>query len=275
MTDEGDMDKIKQGVEIVGQIMRAAGNNENVKAAGNELGKTAVTLTKAINNTLLPLAAVNFAFEKAHEYFSGQFEKDITEKTQNTPKKFLITPKLSIAGPALQGLTFALEDKDLKEMYLNLLASSMDSRVSENAHPAFVEIIRQLSTDEAELLKDIFSTGLPYLPITQLRDVESSVAYTTVQTYVLNITDDTTGKPICCPEVVSMVDNLIRLGLLKAEFNVLVDIPNAYDWIDNRPEIELVKQKNKHKEMNIQSTKGMLSITSLGWNFAKAVGIHT
>ena len=279
MTTEDDnkssIDKVRGGVELLSQIMRAAGDNKHVKAAGNELGKTAVTITKLLNNVISPLDTINFGFDKAREYFRERFEKDITDKIQVIPQECLVEPKAYIAGPILQGLAFSHKEEELKEMFLNLLASSMDSRTTDKAHPAFVEIIRQLNSKEAELLGDILSTGLPSIPITQLRDIESIKSYTTVQTYVLNITDEKTGEPICMPEVSSMIDNLIRLGIVRVEFGLEVGgIPNAYNWADNRPEIELVRQMNKHKTMNIQSIKGMLSITSLGWNFAESVGIY-
>ncbi len=41
----------------------------------------------------------------------------------------------------------------LREMFANLLASAMNSDVSNDVHPSFVEIIKQLSPDEAKILK--------------------------------------------------------------------------------------------------------------------------
>lgn len=49
----------KQGVVLIGEIIKAAGANPNVKEAGGNLGQTALTITKTINNVMLPLAAVN------------------------------------------------------------------------------------------------------------------------------------------------------------------------------------------------------------------------
>lgn len=66
------------GVALVGEIIKAAGDNPNVKESGQNLGQTALTITKAINNVLLPIAAVNFAFDKARVYFSEKFQQDIT-----------------------------------------------------------------------------------------------------------------------------------------------------------------------------------------------------
>jgi hypothetical protein len=150
MSLEDGLKNAKTAMEVLGEVVKAAGEDPNVKAAGSELGQTALTITKTINNALLPLAAVNFAFEKARAYFSGAFQRDIGAKTASIPPAEIVEPKASIAGPALQGLAFAHEEPNLKEMYLNLIAGAMDRRSASKAHPAFVEIIRQLSAEDAD-----------------------------------------------------------------------------------------------------------------------------
>ena len=101
---------------------------------------------------MLPIAAVNYAFGKGRNYFEKQFRKDLEKVTSSIPEENLEDPKASIAAPVLQGLTFSHEESSLKDMYLKLLASSMDNRSPEKAHPEFAEIIRQLSSFEASLL---------------------------------------------------------------------------------------------------------------------------
>lgn len=64
MSDENPLKTVKEAASILGEIIKAAGDNPNVKAAATNLGQTALTLTKTINNALLPLAAINFAFER-------------------------------------------------------------------------------------------------------------------------------------------------------------------------------------------------------------------
>ena len=144
MAEDDSMKPAKEGVSIVAEIIKAAGDDPKVKEAASNLGKTAITLTKTINNALLPIAAVNFAFDKARVYFSEKFQKDLSEKAECIPPEHLVEPKASVAGPTLQGLAFTHEEPNLKEMFLNLLATSMDGRRADLAHPAFVEIIKQL-----------------------------------------------------------------------------------------------------------------------------------
>ena len=126
-------------VALVGEVMKTAGDNPYVKEAGNNLGQTAVTVTKAIKTLSLILETINFAGEKVSRYFRGKFEQDIGEKVAKIPVEDIVEPKASIAGPALQGLAFAHEEQNLKDMYLSLLATAMDGRVATTAHPAFVD----------------------------------------------------------------------------------------------------------------------------------------
>lgn len=120
MSIDDEMKTAKSGVALVGDIMKATGDNPNVKEAGNNLGKTALTITKTINNALLPLAAINYSFDKAKNYFANKFQEDISTKASKIPQEDIIEPKASIAGPALQGLAFTHEEENLKDMYLSL-----------------------------------------------------------------------------------------------------------------------------------------------------------
>ena len=57
-----------------------------------------------------------------------------------------------IAGPTLEGLKYVDEDGIIAEMFLNLLARAIDKERVGEAHPAFSEIIKHLSPDEAIFL---------------------------------------------------------------------------------------------------------------------------
>lgn len=62
MAEEGNQIEIADAATAttaVGELIRAAGDSAEAKEAGVQIGKVAVTLTKALNNCLLPIAAVN------------------------------------------------------------------------------------------------------------------------------------------------------------------------------------------------------------------------
>lgn len=50
-----------------------------------------------------------------------------------------------IAGPTLEALRYTYDETELREMYENLLASAMDTRIVNQAVPSFVDAIKQMS----------------------------------------------------------------------------------------------------------------------------------
>jgi len=68
-----------------------------------------------------------------------------------------------IAGPVLMNLRFIEENNPLKVMYLNLLTRSIDKERQNEAHPAFANIIEQLSRDEAIILLYIRDSALTFI----------------------------------------------------------------------------------------------------------------
>lgn len=267
-----DIDKAKTSVEIIGEVIRLAGDDPQVKQAASELGKSAVTITKTINNALLPLAAVNFAFEKARKYFSEKFDSDLQSKAQKIPPESLVEPKASIAGPALQALAFAHEEDVLKDLFLELIANSMDGRKSSTTHPAFVEVLKQLQSEEAKLLKSILI--LQNQPIGQIRRVEkSSNGYTVVYSHVLGLINLQTKRPAITAGLPAMIDNWVRLGLIDVNYDMQLSDESRYDWLADRPEMSALAPEPEDSEYKLEWKKGALTVTDFGKQFASAVGI--
>ena len=270
---EDEVKVTREGIAIVADIIKAAGDNPQVKEAGANLGQTALTLTKAINNVLLPLAAVNFAFDKAHTYFNKKFESDFSAKTAAIPEECIVEPKASIAGPVLQGIAFSHEEPNLKDMYLSLLATAMDSRSASDAHPAFVEIIKQLNSQEAHLLPSLLRPS--NMPIAQIKKTKTDKpGYLLLHTHVLNLRDLASDLPIEDPRQTAMVDNWIRLGLVRVDYTQWMTAENAYGWVEERPEYQRIRQQfESDGVVKITFEKGMLSRTALGDQFAHAAGL--
>jgi|SRR6185312_13565096 len=266
------IDKVKTGIEIVGEVIRLAGDEPNVKASAGELGKTALTLTKTINNALLPLAAVNFAFDKARKYFAEQFEKDIKEKADKIPPESLVEPKASVAGPALQALAFAHEEPTLRDMFLELLAGSMDKNREKLAHPAFVEILKQLESEEARLIKSILPSDI--LPIASIARVHKNNGGKVVLVrHILDMRNQATKAPAIIENLSTMIDNWIRLGLIVVDYQSHLTEESRYSWLSDRPEMTARTSEPDESEFKLDWVKGIMFPTDLGKQFAKAVAI--
>jgi hypothetical protein len=273
MTIDESLKNATTGVALVGEILKAAGENPNVKEAGQHLGKAGLTIAKTINNALLPLAAVNFAFDKARKYFAEKFEEDISVKASKIPPEDLIEPKASIAGPTLQGLAFTHEEENLKDMYLSLLATAMDGRVTSNAHPAFVEIIKQLNSEEANLIKGVLKSSTP-LPIAEIRlSTPNNNGWNPLSKHLLNILNDQTQLPEINERLAAMVDNWVRLGLVEVDYTTHMMSENSYAWVKERPEVERLKSIHEKDGRTLMFTNGIMTRTALGIQFAKSVGL--
>lgn len=273
MSNDDPIKSAQNSISLVAEVMKAAGDNPQVKEAAGNLGQTAVTLTKTINNVLVPLAAINFAFDKARAYFSGRFQQDIAERAQTIPPEHVVEPKASIAGPTLQGLAFTHEEPNLKEMYLNLLKTSMDGRVASLAHPAFVEIIKQLDSEDARLVRGALQS-MSAIPIIQIhRKLKDGKGFNLLVQHLLNLTNSVTGVPIEDPQLPAMVDNWIRLGLVEVAYDRHLVDANQYSWAEQRPEFLRLGQEPQPDEARVEYVKGVMQRTELGKRFALAIGL--
>ncbi|MDF0534319.1 DUF4393 domain-containing protein [Shewanella sp. A32] len=274
MPEEDPIKTAKEGVSVVAEIIKAAGDDPSVKEAAGNLGKTAVTLTKTINNALLPLAAINFAFDKARKYFSSQFQQDLTDKAKNIPEEHIVQPKASVAGPTLQGLAFTHDEANLKEMFLNLLATSMDGRKADIAHPAFVEIIKQLDSEDARLVQGTLKSEAP-IPIVEIHtELKNGKGQEIQLRHLLNLKITSTGQPVEDSKLAAMVDNWIRLGLVKVEYDKFLTEPSHYSWVESRPEYKRLCDSLNNDERKVEYTRGIIYRTELGKRFAAAVGVN-
>lgn len=258
----------KEGVSLLGEIIKVAATDPQAKEAAGNLGRAAVTLTKAINNVLLPIAAVNFAFEKAKVYFNRRFEQDLLERAAQVPECEIVEPKAVIAGPALQGLAFVHEEPALRDMYLGLLATALDRRVAANAHPAFVEVIKQLDAEDAELLQIMIGSDMS-MAIVELRlTYRNENSFQVLYTNLLE-TDD----PEENDRLPALIDNWRRLGLVNVSYDESVARRDGYSWVESRPELSRLRAAHNRENEWVTWQEGVLKRSAFGAMFARAVGI--
>ncbi len=103
------------------------------------------------------------------EYAIKETERLLAGKLQNVPIEKIVEPEAYVAVPAIQQLSYSMDSENLRELYANLLASSMNTETKWKVHPSFVDIIKQLTPDEAKLLKYIFNASNNQLPIINIQ----------------------------------------------------------------------------------------------------------
>ncbi len=122
---------------------------EASKGSGESLGRSVKTLSRTVEALLTPLSVMVWAYDTIKE----KFILDLERKMEKVPEERRILPNVEIAGPAVEALRFTGQNDELRNLFANVLATSMDAETAANAHPSFVEIIKQLSSDDARILR--------------------------------------------------------------------------------------------------------------------------
>ena len=130
--------------------------HQNLPSTERETDGALSTVVGFFNNVVLyPVKKANLTFR----YKLESFEDDLKERIKHIPPENLQIPPTMIAGPTLEALRYTYDEKELRDMYENLLASSMDNRTSAFAHPSYVDTIKQMSPLDAKILKEISKVG--------------------------------------------------------------------------------------------------------------------
>ena len=181
-----------------------------------ETGRALGTLGKTVNVALAPLRGFVWGWEKIESYITSAVEERLERR--GVPVENVVTPNPDVAVPAFEALRYS----KLRENFANLLATAMNSSSADTAHPSFVEILKQLSTDEAKILR-VLSDGKhrPVVTVAFSLDGQQGEYVISRNQSMLDHEAD-----VDHPELVpGYLDNLCRLGL--AEIPEMRSLANA------------------------------------------------
>jgi abortive infection alpha-like protein len=149
MCDKENPPNTKDIIDATTALVKAVPIYEDlVQPAAKELGIALETITKTVNLALTPISGLIWSYESIKDFVSS----NVSEKLKNVPPENIETPDPLVAGPAIEALRYAGHEETLRNMYANLLANALDKETKSNTHPSFVEVIKQLSPSEANLL---------------------------------------------------------------------------------------------------------------------------
>ena len=227
------------------------------KPAGELLG----LVPRAIRAALEPVEK----WVLQREYNIAETKLLLEKKLANVQPELIEAPEAHIAVPALQYISYCMDNDELRDMYANLLANSMNKIVKRGVHPAFIEIIRQLTPDEARVLRYLYAIN--YAPIIGLR------AYKEEGKSVLAIPLFSNIAELCGCENArdseKYINNLTRLGLVKIRDDESLIDKSLYDPLKAHPMIkslsEHIKQKPNVSKVGID--EWYMELTAFGKSF--------
>lgn len=259
-----DDNKITQAVQAIEGIVKAVPvYQDGLQPAVKQIGKGLETIAATINIALAPISALVWGYDKIKDFV----ESKVSEKLKNIPPERIQTPSPLVAGPLLESLRYAGHEETLRELYANLLATSIDSATAKNAHPGFVAILQNMSPDEAKIMRLFASEGA--FP---LIDVKANVK---PQGFIILRRNFSFigGKAGCAHQELTpnYLDNLIRLGLLEIPPSRYIIADGLYESLQSSEILtDIKRQVEATPDRTLGFDKKKIELTDLGKQFCLA-----
>lgn len=243
-------------VEIYGDIAKPG-----VKQAGRAL-ETVVGLG---NTVLWPIAWANerarIALEKNLEKYRRQMEAVPDEKVVG------VAPEIGV--PIAEKLSY-VTDEQLSNLYVKLLATASNQETLGHAHPSFVNVINNLSPDEAHLLEYFVSRdSMPFVIAKAV--VVSDASHSAVSGAI--VPKEALSGLVFPLNMDAYLGNLEGLGLLEVRDDLWISDDAIYAPLRERHKDELEAMFAERKELadrKLDFIKGAVKCTSFGRKFIAA-----
>lgn len=193
-----------------------------------------------------------------------KFSEEVKSKIDEIPDDLLQPPKMNIFGPAIENSKYYYDNKYYREMFAKLIAASANKDFNDRIHPAFVDVITQLTPLEAQFLNHFFKErhgGIPYLTLyLKSEDIPKQSIFVK---YVFNIPADL--QIALLNNLFLSIENLIRLNIIRIRNNTYYkDIDTYYTPIRISEFYLAAIRGNPNK---ISDEMGVIEFTSFGRYF--------
>lgn len=137
--------------ETIGKVA-AEIYSDVAKPAARQVGVAVETIFKV---GLSPVAMLDWGFEHSKDWLKAKVEK----RLNSTPSEFRCSPPNNIAVSAITSISMSSDSPELRNLYAELLLKAMDSRSQSMVHPSYINLISQLSPQEALLFISFNKVG--------------------------------------------------------------------------------------------------------------------
>lgn len=265
MKDKSKETNVKATIDAVTGLAKAIPvYDDAIQPAAKELGKSLATVLKTVNIALAPIKALVWGYEKIEDYLT----KRVSEKLSNIPSNNILTPPANIAGPAIESLRYIGPNENLRELYASLLAMSMNKNTVEKVHPSFVEIIKNLSSEEALMLKQfVYRNIFPKIDLQQKSENNEGYINKFINFTLFHETDSN----LKFYNIPTYLDNLQRLGIIEILKDEYLTNDEEYEKLRVSASIADIIESIEDKGLEVIYRKGLIRLTAYGKDFVKNV----
>lgn len=223
------------------------------KPGVQQAGKALSTIIGLGNTILWPLAMLN---ERAKITLETNLEK-FRKKLESVPEEDIceVAPELGV--PIAEKLSY-VSNEELSDMYIELLAKASQRQNANMAHPSFVNVISNISPDEAVFLRSI--RKMPGIPFIEVRlGHKNKDEWNTLEAMKAGVS--------CLAELQypknlhAYISNLEGLGILQARQDIYMAGENIYEPLENHAKLVYSEVEKNKPDRKIEFARGKIEIT--------------
>lgn len=235
-----------------------------LKPFSKEISKGLVSIARMVNCGIYLVEDCVFA--------TAEVLRMTGENLALLPPERISFEKPRVALQALNEARFAINEEEIQRLFSNLITSSIDIESTSSAHPAYIEVIKQLQPDEAIILKFMFAMEnhmqghAPTIDITRADGDKGSFSISET-IHDVNLVCEDAGCSF--PEKSNLYfSNLKRIGLLASSPGTSFS-KREHERIYSSIKVKELLKINPHLK-NVTFKSGQFSFTVFGSGFASA-----
>ncbi len=200
---------------------------------------------------------------KEHRNNVLKYENDIKQEVIGIPPDQINqNPDIGVLGPALEASKYYVENEEVRKMFAKLIGAELDLRKADKVHHSFVDVIRQMSSNDARLLPLLPLSG----PLAEIK-LYSSDGYSYKR---FGPRDILFIPPVIIDNFENnavSLNNLERLGLIDSDHVRSITNESAYAGYRNLPYYQIAQQElvqNPTKFTRVEIGTGLFNVTTYG-----------
>jgi len=232
------------------------------KPGVQQVGKALNTILGLGNTILWPLVLLN---EKARITLEKNLDK-YRKKIENTEEQSICEVAPEIGVPIAEKLTY-VSNEELSEMYTELLANASKCHKANIAHPSFVNIINNISPDEAIFVRSIQKmSGIPFIEV-RLK-IHGKNEWITLDPMKPGVS--CLGELKYQKNIHAYISNLEGLGLIQIRTDIFMVGENIYEPLEEDAKAIFSEIEKQHDDKSLTFLRGKIEITSFAKMFMNA-----
>jgi hypothetical protein len=255
------IDVARDALKLPGLLVEIYG--DVAKPGARQVGRALETVVGLGNTILWPIALANerarMALEKNLEAYRRRMET--VPEEQVTP----VTPEIGV--PIAEKLSY-IQDETLSALYIELLAKASIKSTLAMVHPSFVNIINNITPDEAVLLQPFLSLDRLFVEVQLIYPNQTYITLDRYQPQRL-----ITQTLIFPQNAQSYLSNLIGLGILESKDIEAAHFREQYLEIEDESRASYSSLVALEPGRSLNFTRGFVRLTGFGRKFMEACHI--